>query len=665
MKLCPTCQMESAEIELLMSQRQQSVANLLALLRPRSIYILAALTVLVFCSSASSQGHSKNQWRQILLAGRPLLMSKELTKQERTIPAKWMVEAVKKGESIYIRNAVIEGDLILRNQTFAGNFHLDSCNLMGEADFSYTHFTRLVEIENSKFHKKVDFTSSIVDENVFLVDDDFRGKFVFADADIKGALICGNPEDETKSTHFHRGVDFKGTRIARRLEMSFAQFKSSGRNESSFNDLIVGGYASFYKTVFHGPVRFDRATFKKTIYFSNAVFKDEAHFPLIRVEGNAFFCGTVFERGVSFSNSLVVNGFMRFDEARLNRRAIFDFVEAKTISFCRSRFSPGEALYSNQPGLTLRSSRFNVIDFGDQLPNSGLRSIDLGNCEYIRLQFIECSNCRPRPPSQSKNWDSNIRHLSSLSYPTQMEPYLRLEKFLRGTGFNELADEIYYEGRKKMGNQYSLLSWAGLQDRFLRFLVGYGVINHRIFYWLVVLMSLGILVFYQNDALEPKDGDRCPIHNRSCKGGGHLVGGMELFWVILGILLPLINVIAGERWIPRNKRISTINQGCWEFTKSWIRRLRSIWRSLFSWMSRGKACLWWLQLLPFLMVRVPSAVICGLFLSVMSIPLFLALILMKAIRVSPTYVGFATLLKLVGWILIPVGIAALTGFLQH
>jgi len=52
---------------------------------------------------------------------------------------------------------------------------------------------------------------------------------------------------------------------------------------------------------------------------------------------------------------------------------------------------------------------------------------------------------------------------------------------------------------------------------------------------------------------------------------------MRLFWVVLNILVPVINIIAGEPWIPTNKKMDSISLRFWEF------RLESLWGS--SWQT--------------------------------------------------------------------------------
>jgi hypothetical protein len=93
-----------------------------------------------------------------------------------------------------------------------------------------------------------------------------------------------------------------------------------------------------------------------------------------------------------------------------------------------------------------------------------------------------------------------------------MDPYLQFEKYYRSIGDDSYADDVYYEGRKKLRenarsktNPDINLSWGKLKLDFLNcILVGYGVKLGRTFCWLTGFLLLGILVFWSDEAIVPK-----------------------------------------------------------------------------------------------------------------------------------------------------------------
>jgi|GEM_PF-6632219 len=97
-----------------------------------------------------------------------------------------------------------------------------------------------------------------------------------------------------------------------------------------------------------------------------------------------------------------------------------------------------------------------------------------------------------------------------------LDPYLMLERCARAAGRHDEADDIYHKGKSRE-------TWRALaQLRLLSFfkgvlwdaLAGYGVRKWRLGIWCVLVVALGVAVFWSSDALRPavKGEDAVPLY---------------------------------------------------------------------------------------------------------------------------------------------------------
>jgi hypothetical protein len=142
------------------------------------------------------------------------------------------------------------------------------------------------------------------------------------------------------------------------------------------------------------------------------------------------------------------------------------------------------------------------------------------------------------------------------------DPYQALEAYYRGKGLKQLADEIYYDGRRKdhlliqpgvrRTKMLAKLSWA---------FTGYGVRLRRLGWWIAIFLLLGTAVFWADGALVPAKRDaqkaqqtpaepRAPAPALETFLPAPLPKFCRRFGYSLGSLLPLVDLRLAKDWEP-------------------------------------------------------------------------------------------------------------------
>ena len=164
--------------------------------------------------------------------------------------------------------------------------------------------------------------------------------------------------------------------------------------------------------------------------------------------------------------------------------------------------------------------------------------------------------------------------------PYDRQPFTQLEETFRRAGKDKLADDVYYEQKRRESDQKTLRTpGAWLLDHFLWLFTGYGVRLRRLIVFIALILLVGTIIFHFEGAVESRL-DMQPLPHFPY---------WEAFWVSFNTFLP-VEIPSGANWIPSSEIIRVLG-----------------------------------------------------------------------IR----FTTFATLLKLAGWILIPVGIAGISGILKR
>ena len=166
-------------------------------------------------------------------------------------------------------------------------------------NFANTTFFYDIDLSEARFLGKASFTNAKFNNNSNFTNMFFKEKVDFTEAEFTAYTNFTN-------TIFNSATNFLNTRF-----INVADFnKSRFRNRASFSQAFFGGYA----------------------HFTNSVFGDE------KVDGNTYFNGAQFMRGVSFNNS-ILTGKTYFDKALFNEINLQSTKIIGSIEFTESYIS--------------------------------------------------------------------------------------------------------------------------------------------------------------------------------------------------------------------------------------------------------------------------------------------------------------------------------------
>jgi len=236
--------------------------------------------------------------------------------ENRRLRAKFLEELLTNGlegfkvhrRGIQIKNSIISEAMDMANAEVKECVVLEACIFKEEMNIDSALFEKYLFFDNSVFHKPVDFGRA-----------DIRGQFS-ADAarfESKEAKVNFNgfkvgQDAFFRETVFHGPVDFGHAGVEGQLLVSGAKFESKDA-KANFNGLKVGQEAYFVKTLFNGPVDFLGADIKGQFSAKGARFESKdskANFNDMKVGQTAFFDNVVFNGGVNFAGADIGGQFI-------------------------------------------------------------------------------------------------------------------------------------------------------------------------------------------------------------------------------------------------------------------------------------------------------------------------------------------------------------------
>ena len=232
----------------------------------------------------------------------------------------------------------------------------------GPADFGSADIAGNLEAQAAKFQNKekpASFSSMKVGGDVSFNDAVFEGSASFILADIasnfsgRGAKFLNKEKGANFSSIKIRGyafflsgavfegpADFASANIASTFAAPGAKFQNKEK-EANFGGMKVGGYAFFDDAVFEGPVTFALAEIGTALSASEAKFQNketETNFGNMKVGGYTAFNDAVFEGPVSFVLSEIAGNF-NANEARFHnkeREANFNSMKIRGDAFFKN-----------------------------------------------------------------------------------------------------------------------------------------------------------------------------------------------------------------------------------------------------------------------------------------------------------------------------------------
>lgn len=240
---------------------------------------------------------------------------------------------------IYLMHAVIPDMLSLQYAEVNHAVFLVGCQFRGLVTCSGSHFKKTLGMKQVVFAQQADFHQLKVDLDAFFGEAVFKGPLDFGAARIEGNLVLKDAgvtaKDQEanfnglqvggslhcKNAVFAGGVDLTGSRLGAELNAQGARFASPDKMVN-FTAVKVGQVASFDRAEFRGPVNFSDLEVSGTYSAVGTRFESSGQgvlFNGMKVGSGALFNGAVFKGPVNFSNGSI-SGSLYVDESRFENK---------------------------------------------------------------------------------------------------------------------------------------------------------------------------------------------------------------------------------------------------------------------------------------------------------------------------------------------------------
>ena len=289
---------------------------------------------------------------------------------ERTVRARDIEEVARKGGSVDLRHAIIEGSLSLCNATFAGSLLFLNCDFQERAHLNGSTFNSRVVVSGSRFRAGASFRGSLFKSDCRLKNARFEaGLAQFTDLIVEGLfwanrVIFGAPANFL-GARFQKAAFFRATKFSCEAFFEFAKFA----------DYLDFSSAIFRKTAIFSNARIGLGNFK------GAIFSEKADFGAARISVDLWFCAFVGDKAADAQfgakanfTALVVSGIADFRGAKFN---------GGETSFNGARFE-GEAFF-----------RSDVVEKGDGTPGENLSVTTFaGKVDFTACRFEQGADFR-------------------------------------------------------------------------------------------------------------------------------------------------------------------------------------------------------------------------------------------------------------------------------
>ena len=215
----------------------------------------------------------------------------------------------------------------------------------GRAQIAQTAFFR-----GSTFEGKADFGSVRIGDQASFQGAVFKQNVTFSAAKIGGsAFFRAEPARNLVAATFEGEADFTGTQIGTTGEFQGVAFKQN----VSFNGAQIAQTAFFPSSTFGGEANFASVHIGGVANFQGAVFKAKANFNSAKIDGSAFFRHTSFRQATSFERAEIWG-------AAIFRNA--HFLKGSQPSFLGAQFKQGAFFQAAtfEDEVAFRTAQFDV-----------------------------------------------------------------------------------------------------------------------------------------------------------------------------------------------------------------------------------------------------------------------------------------------------------------
>jgi uncharacterized protein YjbI with pentapeptide repeats len=399
------------------------------------------------------------------------------------------------GRASFVK-AVVQGESVFSGVRFCSqvdfnHFRSEGPAYFGPAGNQPVHFEGPVEFAWAHFGRYVNIRGAQFHASASLVRVYVQHNLALAPSSPAVPVAC-----------FHGPVDFTGATIGGDFDATGTDFLQ----EVDFSSVVISGTAQFgargpdTPVVFAGKAVFHGANFRGDASFAQAVFKHQADFSATRAERLIEFAGAVFHRTARFSDAV-------FHEVHFRAAPGVDSEPSRERQFV----VPPEV-----EGLNYSRISANWKELLSPVAHGSLRRDD-GAVDARRFS---------------------------------RQPYNQLEKVVRASGDQKIADAVYLAGRKEEAlhcrreNRVRFVLLKGYE-----LLAGFGVRRTQLLLHTILVVLLGTLVFQlPHAAAEKHTGRDAEPLSEPLPLPAAL--GMSVYQ-----FLP-VQVPSGEQWEPTDSLIS-------------------------------------------------------------------------------------------------------------
>ncbi len=405
---------------------------------------------------------------------------KELTAEE--LVKKLTRKAPQDGE-FSLNDVTIRGKLDLRHRIIPVAVALTNCIFTDEVDLRYCEFKQCVDFSGSHFEK--DFNSgdetnsfTIYQKDLICNNTVFEGGASFNGARCEGSGYFHNAKFENTE----KEINFVHATFGGNLECVGTIFKGG----ASFNCLRCEESGFFHNAQFENPkkkIDFGHATFGRNLDCTEAIFKGGARFNTLQCEGTGVFENARFENleekidfgYATFGDHLdcteaIFRGDANFSALKCEGTGFFKNAQfenpKKEINFVHAAFGinlecQGKTTFAGKVNFRyvqisgvaiLRGTEFqNSVSFnGAAIHSLSMRDpkTDYGSGSFpFEKKDIDLRRCTFEIFEGTKEQQKHIVDAQSLEKFSQ-DPYLQFEQYYRSIGDEAYAKKIYYDGRR-------------------------------------------------------------------------------------------------------------------------------------------------------------------------------------------------------------------------
>jgi hypothetical protein len=214
---------------------------------------------------------------------------------KRILQAASLAARVSQGLDLNIVGAVIRGPLNLRFMVITQQVSLVDCEFEETLDFSYSTFKRHLVFDRSRFKNGLKLESATVDLNATMNGTNFpAGKAIFRDLQVHGRLLMQN-------AHFGEGVSarFEGAHFDKGADFSRDIFGA----DANFEEIQVGSDLMFRAAHFEKVFVLTTAKIAGSLFLTEGEFNGSAQLPGIQVAYNFKAERARFKDRANFSES--------------------------------------------------------------------------------------------------------------------------------------------------------------------------------------------------------------------------------------------------------------------------------------------------------------------------------------------------------------------------